>query len=158
MRELSKLLKLSHVPRWSIVDCFRRQSVADHSFRVVAITISLLKEIRESHQVSDSTYLSALQWALVHDAEESETGDIPTPYKVKNGLSSEPPDFVAQLVSIADVLEALIFIDRYVVVKDGLLEEHKTKLKTRINKFHKSHGIHLGAVCSCIVETGTQYV
>lgn len=78
--KLNDTLALSHVPRWSVVTTTRRQSVAEHSFRVAAIVQYLLSEPRYIDW--DQSYKrQGVIRALIHDAAESKSGDISGPFK-----------------------------------------------------------------------------
>ena len=119
--ELSKLLTLSNVPRWSIIDKFRPQTVAEHTYRVCAITLTLVREFdKRGLYVSKS---KALELAITHDIDEAWSGDLPTPFKKLKGLQEstfKPDTNEAFLVKIADLLEATIFLDRYGVKSDHI--------------------------------------
>lgn len=117
-QRLTDMLTLSVVPRWSIVGHTRPQTVADHTFRVMAIMLELAMETK--------TPLSfgGLVYAMLHDAPESRTGDIPTPGKEVIGSledytkqllpwwpDSSPvtPD-ERDLLRLADLIEAYTYI------------------------------------------------
>jgi 5'-deoxynucleotidase YfbR-like HD superfamily hydrolase len=75
---LSDLLALNEVPRWnSRVKLLRRQTVAEHTFNVMAIAYEIVCKL-ESPNMHSKTNLTCevLQWGLVHDGPECETGDI----------------------------------------------------------------------------------
>lgn len=107
---LSKLLTLSHVPRWAIIDTTKTQSVADHSFRVAAICLAILQELEAIGVKADRN--KVLTDALTHDMEEAKSGDIPTPYK-HDGTYTQALSLEDAIVKFADKMEAFIFIDRY---------------------------------------------
>lgn len=118
------LLSLSYVPRWSIVPMLRQQYVAEHSFRVAAITLYLTS-------CTDRDPLSkirSLEWALIHDASECVTGDIPASvkdvfgdetremesllpwYKVAKSLMMTSYHTEMMTVKVADLLESAAYI------------------------------------------------
>lgn len=72
-RRLTDLLALSHIPRWVIVPRLKEQSVADHSYRVAVILLELFERLR-----IDPVDPNWLVWALLHDAHECRTGDLPS--------------------------------------------------------------------------------
>jgi len=76
---LRNLINLSHVKRWGIVPTLHQESVAEHSFRVAAISEYLADELAASNP--DIDRLGLLRMALTHDLEECYTGDIPAPAK-----------------------------------------------------------------------------
>lgn len=80
---LKDTLKLDIVPRWSIEPMLRPQSVAEHSFRVTAITLELCAVLA----VDDEIKRTAAAWAVMHDGPEAETGDID--YRIKQEIKLE---------------------------------------------------------------------
>ena len=160
MENLERFLKLSYVPRWVIVDRRKEQSVADHSFRVAAITVALLDEVHRVQHVDDDVRHRALWRAVSHDLDEAESGDIPTPYKAKMGpeLSVKPPVFADEVVSVADTLEALIFIDRYIVRPVGLWQEHMKVLHTKTGRVLDHFGVDLTEAITKVLACGRDHV
>ena len=67
---------LSHVPRWGILRSIRKQSVAEHSYYVALYAEQLATVIQW-----DGDIAALLQYALLHDIDETVTGDIPGPVK-----------------------------------------------------------------------------
>lgn len=155
---LNDILALSHVPRWVIVPTIKSQSVADHSFRVtfIALTIHVSSSSEESISADD-----LLQF-LIHDIGESRTGDIPSSFKsilrdgkYDNGddfedresraLGYEPgheiDDYCTHLLKIADLVEAITFIRVYGVtahanrVEDEMMNKLDDLLKNDPPKF-----------------------
>jgi putative hydrolase of HD superfamily len=55
------------------------ESIADHSFGVAFVTMLLVDALREDGETVDGE--RALRMALVHDAPEARTGDVPMPQK-----------------------------------------------------------------------------
>lgn len=135
--ELSKLLTLSNVPRWAILDTYRTQSVGEHTFRVAAIVLTLIREFdKRGLYVSKS---KALELAVIHDIDESWSGDLPTPYKKLKNLSEstfKPDTNEAFLVKLADLLEATIYLDRYGVraqhISDKIYSEAVELVRNRM--------------------------
>lgn len=115
-------MDLSHVPRWCTHPVTRPQSVAEHSFRVAVIARELVFYLREDELVND-----VILWSIEHDAPESKTGDMPRPFKTMVGreviakleieacswFRHPPSQFVADVVSLADAVEALSWICTY---------------------------------------------
>lgn len=112
--DLQKLFTLSNVPRWAIIDKYRSQTVGEHTFRVCAIVLMLVREFdKRGLYVSKS---KALELAIVHDIDEAWSGDLPTPYKKLKNLQEstfKPDTNEAFMVKLADLLEASIWLDRY---------------------------------------------
>lgn len=123
---LTDLLALSHVPRWSIVDCVKPQSVGEHVFRVLVIATELAERLKIELS------REALLYILSHDATECRTGDIPTPAKEKiKALADSDTLFCpwltrewaisldsltaeeAHIFALADRIEATTFIHRH---------------------------------------------
>ena len=109
-KTLINLFKLSHIPRWVVIDCTKTQSVADHSFRVEVIAIYLIDKLKlpldEGKVVLD---------IIVHDISEAETGDIPSTYKKTNQELQASDSMEHCLIRLADTIEANIFLQRYVL-------------------------------------------
>jgi len=95
-------LRLSNVPRWGIVKMSKKQSVAEHSFNVAAITSYLCNALGMDDEAEKAEICDAL-W---HDYDEIFTGDIPTTAKVKQ--DSHPT-----IVKLADLLESYAFCDNH---------------------------------------------
>lgn len=143
MIALNDLLALSHVPRWSIVPHLRPQSVAEHSFRVACIARELCRLVGCS-----SIAENAIEWAILHDAVESRTGDIPGTVKFDKaateltampGFEAEMRKFFAvefDMVKMADLIETATYIVMYGVgeharrVGDSLLRQVWEKAET----------------------------
>jgi len=116
MSLLTDALALQHVPRWSVVRRLREQSVAEHSFAVAIIAIELVTRITTLSICRPGHLLYA---ALVHDIDESVTGDISSPAKRMMGAL---PTFVAvspgwlptklelDVVKLADLIEAYTWL------------------------------------------------
>lgn len=142
------LTRLSHVPRWVIVPMVKSQSVADHSFRVAIIVMHLLSERSYSREFVGE----CVKFALLHDANEIYTGDIPGIAKregrVAEGAPQRPgcaPSFnVKFVVKLADIVETITWFMRYEccgprrtsIIGDlmGTFEEH---LKSTYADSHK---------------------
>ena len=69
---LTELRNSGAVRRCHVLRTIGEHNVAEHSWNV-AILVNLITSWRPT--------LSMLQWALVHDAPEMETGDVPAPVK-----------------------------------------------------------------------------
>lgn len=122
---LTDLLSLSIVPRWSIVDHRRPQSVADHSFRVAVIARELFERL--GHPPLTTT---ELWWCLDHDGPESRSGDVSGEFKrrLSNpagwaatelamcpwlGRDGCPSSDRLRLLKIVDDLETYTFIRKF---------------------------------------------
>lgn len=67
---------LAYLPRWSIVRTLRQQSVAEHSYYVCVYARQIADIVR-----FDGDYAELLKYAMAHDLEELETGDLAAPAK-----------------------------------------------------------------------------
>ena len=133
LTEIQKCFEIGHVPRWTIIETSRSQTVAEHSYNVACLLLEFGKytELEED----------MIELALLHDIDESMTGDIPTPTKEEyfndeyNERKSDHMNRTDKLLYLADKLEALIFIEKYGVgpraewARDEL--KHKIKVKAK---------------------------
>lgn len=119
---LRKRLQLAQVKRWPICTMMREQSVAEHSFNVCMIAYDLAT----FYPAADPEVFlpKVLAYALSHDMDEVETGDIPSPFKRKLRaecpsvipvLDGEPKadDQIRALVKLADYLEAVYYLREF---------------------------------------------
>ena len=100
-------LRLSWVPRWTVIPTTREQSVAEHSYNVLCLTMWLL----ETHNLtlSDEDTVVMYELAALHDIGEASTGDMPAPAKGEPKYD-ECKDWRDALLKVADCLEAHIFL------------------------------------------------
>tara|TARA_R100000322_G_scaffold111973_4_gene71703 strand:+ start:5271 stop:5819 length:549 start_codon:yes stop_codon:yes gene_type:complete len=113
---------LSHVPRWAIIRTIKQQNVAEHSYYVAIYAKRIAQFVK-----LNKDEIPLLVWvALLHDAEEMVTGDIPTPSKERHlyiqqyqisrdvgiGLSPDVNLSIAahKILKIADCFEAIMFL------------------------------------------------
>lgn len=81
--------RLRNVYRYSRLFMVTRQSVAEHSFNATVIFNEIIKSMVEAALISfDAAYL-ALNTMLLHDLDESVTGDIPYDFKDTLGIHRE---------------------------------------------------------------------
>jgi hypothetical protein len=122
IRMLTDVLNLSYVPRWTIVSMLRPQSVAEHSFRVATIVAAL-------HNLLDfpsKLFYESTFYALTHDAHESYSSDLPSPFKTSIGRSHihaaeedytywrpEYSDQAKAISKLADVIEGYTWWQRH---------------------------------------------
>ena len=67
---------MAHVPRWVILRRTRQQFLAEHSYFVTIYAVQIAKLIQWEGDMSE-----LMSYALVHDLNETITGDIPGPIK-----------------------------------------------------------------------------
>ncbi len=112
--------QLCVVPRWSIVHTIQKQSVAEHSFRVALMVPRIYKWLWGL-----DASIELQRAALLHDQEESFTGDIPAPAKGPMGYSKEGVEqrykpfinesfnldhYEKAVIKIADLIEGVYFM------------------------------------------------
>lgn len=105
---LHDILRASDVKRWTIVNMTRQQSLAEHTFNVIAIARAIAKKMG----VSD---VEIMKYAFDHDLDEILTGDIPTPakelLKLKDSYEGKSRSKCSALdvaiVNVADAMEAV---------------------------------------------------
>ena len=149
------LFKLSQVFRFAGKRLNHRASVAEHSFRVAGLAMSIVDQYNKDHALENRriSVEEVLRKAILHDLEESITGDIPSPVKEIGNLRSElrfagktllkkhvfldtpcPEDYLdtwekdkseesGEIIEIADKLEGLIC--SYFEVEGGNVDLHK---------------------------------
>lgn len=144
-----ELRVMSTVPRWSIVHTLTRDTVANHSFYVTFYTHAIAKLIAWRGDLA-----GVMLRALLHDAEETITGDIVSPVKdaiIDNGRAEsyiqtkleERMPFVVEdldeqagregedlddegwrIVQAADKIDALIFLLTERRLGNGVIAPH----------------------------------
>lgn len=106
MKELNDLMRSCEVKRWHTVSVSREQTVAEHQWAVTMIAVWL-----------HSTLIGPppegfLYMCLLHDADEHETGDMPSPRKEATiGEHAVTPE--QHILKVADAIEAFHFIHNY---------------------------------------------
>lgn len=109
---IQDILRAEDVKRWTIVNTTRNQSLAEHTFNVIAISRDLCRRLKK---VDDQ----AIKYAFDHDLDEILTGDIPTPAKKMMGVNSQYvgksrercTSLDVAIVSVSDVIEAIRYIN-----------------------------------------------
>ncbi len=111
--QIQDILRAQDVKRWTIVNATRQQSLAEHTFNVIAIA----RSIAANMGIADE---KIIKYAFDHDLDEILTGDVPTPakdrmdyvvddYAGKSSDNCTPLD--KSVVMIADTIEAVWFIN-----------------------------------------------
>src|SRR4029453_14249195 len=133
-------LRLSVVPRWTVVPTLQNHTVAEHCFNVERIARRIAEHwfgIRDTDRLDRISQL-----ALHHDDDEAITGDIPSPAKSvlsedwidsRSRLWYNAPSPLRDIVKLADLMEMYRFLvmevmmgNRYI---DGYLAELMNKTK-----------------------------
>lgn len=122
---LADIGRTQHVKRWHIVDMLKDQSVAEHSFMVAMICMEIM-DVARFHD--PGLRAATMAYALIHDATEGITGDVPSPVKGKvQGYSEleaklDPAGsrfkvrysgLVSRMVKMADLIEAIHHLEKY---------------------------------------------
>lgn len=121
---IARMLDCHVTKRWTLCATSVESTVASHSFNVAAIAMAIAREMMTTFGITEQ---EICYWAMMHDVEETITGDIPSPFKAKlkdagvdiEGLAEtkgevpDAPSLVAEIVKIADLIESVIFIQRY---------------------------------------------
>lgn len=105
---LINLFKLSHVPRWSVCDMLKPQTVSDHTFRVEVIAVYLIDKLKLPLDKG-----KVILDIMMHDSSEGETGDIPSNFKSINQTLEPSGSPEKALLRLSDSAEAAIQLARY---------------------------------------------
>lgn len=125
---IQDILRAEDIKRWTIIKHTGDQSLAEHTFNVIAIS----RDICRRMGVSD---VAVIKYAFDHDLDEILTGDIPTPAKDRlkledsycGGSKDDCTSTEIAIVNLADIIEALRFINVHGLgrlsaqVMDGLI-------------------------------------
>lgn len=132
---IQDILRAQDIARWTIVNISRPQSLAEHTFNVVAIA----RAIATYAGVEDT---NIIKYALDHDLDEIITGDIPTPaketMKIRDQYAGKSKDACSQkeiaIVMIADLIEAVNYLNVHalgrhaVQVQDNLIDRLNSRI------------------------------
>ncbi len=139
LAETHYTLLLSTIKRWIKIEMARDQSVAEHSFNVSVLALSLYVFMQDGTPHNSFERTSLMEWAPIHDLDEIETGDIPADFKnavraiagekavdeaVDNIMAIKAPGFIGKkrgmkdsypydIVKIADKLEEILFNQKF---------------------------------------------
>ena len=167
LAETHYTLLLSTIKRWIKIEMARDQSVAEHSFNVGVLALSLYDFMQQDVPHNSFERTSIMEWSMVHDLDEIETGDIPADFKnavraiageravdeaVDNIMAIKAPSFVGKkrgmkdsypydVVKIADKLEEILFNQKF--GRDDRAENAQVDalrlLRQRLLKAEKAH-------------------
>ena len=169
---LGDLYRANDVKRWQIVKTLRSQSVAEHSWSVAMIAWRICDELGcEAKVVTE-----VIQWALVHDVAEVLTGDIATPVKVylkKDGcgdafakleekitdcinVGNAPSEQVHRIVKLADILEAVAFLnDNGIGIHAGEVRHRLEEKLTELAQKWEMYGAVIATKTSLLFDLPT---
>lgn len=167
LADINYQLLLPTIKRWTKVEMARDQSVAEHSFNVLILALSLYDFTQQDVPHNSFDRMSIVEWSIVHDLDEIETGDIPADFKnavravcgddavekaVDNIMATKSPAFVDRkrgvkdsyphdVVKIADKLEEILYNKKY--GRDARAEAAQIDalplLRARLLKGEKAH-------------------
>lgn len=122
---LADLYRLGTTYRWQVVHLTKTQTVAEHSYFVTL----LFMKFAEVCEVDAIDVLVGLEYALLHDADEAWSGDVPGPLKKFMAIDlpvdkmmgdwaskinkGTLPSLVKDLVKLADIVEAYKYLHKY---------------------------------------------
>ena len=123
-KPIDKLMDCQHVKRWNLVATTIESNVASHSFNVAMLAMAINNRMRNCGFTNE---MEICYHAIMHDVDEAETGDMPTPTKTAlkkagvdpnalyqtQGKVSKPDATVKQIVKLADLIENYTFISEY---------------------------------------------
>lgn len=152
--QFQNALRLSHVPRWAIVDMLKSQSVADHTYRTMVVAQRL------SHKLKLEDLPTLLTHILTHDLEEAETGDLPSNHKTDMPKNGKCKDLQEAVIKMADTVEATIWLERYGVRPGRIrrwLESKLNFLTGEVNRFTLTPERSIMNAVNEIIEEGSSY-
>ena len=123
MLKLHDILRAGTIQRWHIVNTARQQTLAEHQFNTAILTQAICTRMGVAQDVT----MRCTLLALVHDAGECKTGDIPTPAKklLRKELgpkldkvlgqfdveqTDELPRTLKHVLKCADYLDSMLFL------------------------------------------------
>ena len=148
------LNRLHLIERWSLMQCRESENVCEHSYQVALIVQALyytreqkLVECKQSEIHLDLANL--LQMALLHDATEVITGDLPTPVKYYNPELKQAYSLVESIAAnrLIDLLPAKL----QPVYLKFICPEHKTDEQCLARLFVKAAD-KISALIKCMQE------
>lgn len=132
MRMPKEIRAMEHRTRWAIVPTTKDQLLSSHSYFVAMYSMWIVDHILTEEWLGKVSRDKVIEAALLHDLEETFTGDIVSPVKkemLREGKESykrwekeirdkwfgesfyqEPDDEVKAVVSVADVMESAAYI------------------------------------------------
>lgn len=103
IKQFRRIRWLQYVDRWGVMNPANRQSVAEHSFNMIAI----LRMFQRANWVSTEQMHRIMEKILDHDADEATDGDPPMTTKPMPDFSKMDADRI--WLKLADYIEPLFF-------------------------------------------------
>lgn len=135
LKEAVQLVRACDTKRWTIVAVKREQTVGEHHYRVWVLAMSLYDSLMGGTPHNSFERQGVGEWALVHDADEIWTGDLPSP--IKSILEELSPGILKKL-------------------KDRVLSEHLPAVAGAMRGIDNTFAAHVVKIAEC-VETYTYY-
>lgn len=143
---LRRGLRLSTVPRWSVIPTIQKQTVSEHVHRgLVVINYFERCIIRRKLQTSRTIIDQARRVWLGHDDDEAITGDKPSNSKIRGDDTNESSLY--HFIKTVDCGEALVFLaeefflgNQHAGPGSPLFKEINTKAKRHEALFTKKSG------------------
>lgn len=168
MLSLQDLLRANSVKRFHIVNTVRSQSLSEHQFGVAVFSAELGRRLGWS----DQQIHAVVSAAILHDAGEARTGDIPTPTKkrLRAALgdafddvlsefdaydSNALPDQVTQVLKCADFLDSMHFLNEHRVGRhaDVVMDDIYDDAQSYFNQCQPI-GCHANRIWSDLINAG----
>jgi hypothetical protein len=123
-KPIDKLMDCQHVKRWTLICTVSPSTVASHSFNVAVLAMAIRHRMRTGAMLCSEAEIC--YYAMMHDVDEAETGDMPTPTKAAiraagvepntlyptQGGVSKPTESVRGIVKLADLIDNYLFISQ----------------------------------------------
>lgn len=168
-RAMEMIVRMSSVKRWHMVDTTRTQTLAEHSMNVALLAWYIARTCPEGYFMSPDR---AAVVGLLHDIEESVTGDIQSITKhflwpmiqdiesdlIPGSLQTECDGDIASLVKICDLADGIRFIRVYgnnVATKE--FAKNGLELKLR-DQYHQVTGVWPDSVIRHVQQKITLYI
>lgn len=177
----AELLRVSAVSRWGIVEMNRPQNVAEHSYNVATIALNIYANSAiwdNSNRQRDMSQLAVA--ALLHDASEVYSGDIPSSEKKEFAEALEQWEterfpllarhsremtagapYLRLILKAADLIEAIAYCRRYCIdarkaeIMRGLEHDLEETLEHKIEGVRSEHRKAIcGAALLVVAEIG----
>ena len=127
------LFRMRYINRWSLMQCFRNENLTEHSLETALIAYALAVIENEKFGGSVNEERTALV-AMLHDAPEILTGDLPTP--VKHGSTTVESAY-AGIETEAKHLLVEMSPDYMKSRIDGILNEEDEKITALVKAADK---------------------
>ena len=125
MNYTKAIFKMANVYRFSGLSLNAEYTIGEHSYRVACLAMSICDEYNSKNEIKVDT-LEVLRKALLHDLEETITGDMPSPVKKYGNLREELRDASEHIMRdliLHDSPEPDYYLDLWINDKEGMSGE-----------------------------------